>query len=62
MTQVKLLVYEKPKLLESEVNAFLSELKQKGQVCHSIQYQTASVDSGRRMLYSAMIEYEISHT
>lgn len=35
--QVKLLVYEKPKLLESEVNAFLSEMEQKGQVCHSIR-------------------------
>lgn len=50
------------KLLESGVTLFLSEMEQKGQVCHSIQYQTASVDSGRRMLYSAMIEYEISHT
>lgn len=62
MMQVKPQVYEKPNLLESGINAFLSELKQKGQVCHSIQYQTASVGSGRRMLYSAMIEYEISHT
>lgn len=62
MMQVKLLVNESPKLLESGINAFLSELKQNGQVYHSVQYQMASVGSGRRMLYSAMIEYEISHT
>lgn len=62
MMQVKLLVNESPKRLESGVNAFLSERKQKGQICHSIQDQMASVGSGRRMLYSAMIEYEISHT
>lgn len=62
MMQVKLLINESPNLLESGINAFLSELKQNGQVYHNIQYQMASVGSGRRMLYSAMIEYEISHT
>ena len=62
MMQVKLLVNESPNLLESGINAFLSELKPTGQVYHSGQYPRASVGSGRRMLYSAMIEYEISHT